>query len=185
MTAKAMNVSMGFEHRYRWSQRLLHWTMAAIIIAALGLGLYCSYLHHGSPQREFLMDLHKSLGMTALALVVMRISTRAAFGEPSWRTPPSKIVRAGSHLAHGVLYLLMVLMPVAGYITSGSQGRDIPWFGAFYWPNLMPANKALGHLASEVHVIGAYTFFAVLGLHLAAVAWHRLVKRDEVLSRML
>jgi cytochrome b561 len=158
--------------------------MATVILPALGLGLYCSYLKHGTPEREFLLDIHKSLGMTALALIVLRIPVRVTLGEPDWRVPPSGPVRIGSHAAHGILYLLMILMPVTGYITSGAEGRSLPWFGLFAWPNLMPEDRQLGRLAATIHHFGAYAFFAVLGLHLAAVAWHRLFKKDEVFSRM-
>jgi cytochrome b561 len=170
--------------RYRGAQRVLHWAMAFIIICALGLGLYCSYLKPGLPERQFLLEIHKSLGMTALALIILRIPTRAVYGEPLWRSTPAAHVRVGAHAAHMVLYVLMVLMPVTGYMTSGASGRSLPWFGLFQWPNLMPADRGLGRLAAIVHHFGAYAFFAVLGLHLIAVAWHRLVKKDEVLSRM-
>ncbi|WP_230987422.1 cytochrome b [Allorhizobium terrae] len=171
-------------YRYRRSQRIMHWTMALIIICALGLGLYCSYLTRGSPERQFLLEIHKSLGMTAMVLIVLRIPLRAVYGEPKWQATPSTPVRIGAHAAHMVLYALMVLMPLSGYITSASAGRSLPWFWLFQWPNLMPADRALGRLASTIHEYGAYAFFAILGLHLAAVAWHRLIKKDEVLSRM-
>ncbi|OLP45855.1 hypothetical protein BJF95_09935 [Rhizobium oryziradicis] len=158
--------------------------MACIIICALGLGLYCSYLTPGLPERQFLLEIHKSLGMTALVLIVLRIPLRAVYGEPSWQAVPSIPVRIGAHAAHMALYALMVLMPVSGYITSAAAGRSLPWFWLFQWPNLITADRALGRLASTIHHYGAYTFFTILGLHLAAVAWHRLIKKDEVLSRM-
>ncbi|MGL4094325.1 cytochrome b [Agrobacterium cavarae] len=172
-------------YRYQPIQRFLHWTMAAMIITALGLGLYCSYLPHGSDQREFLLEIHKSLGMTALCLIVLRIPIRASSGEPAWRVPPSPLVRIASKAGHGLLYVLMLIMPVTGYMTSGSEGRSIPWFGLFSWPNFMTYSQSFGQTLSTVHDFGGYAFFAVLGLHLVAVAWHRLVKKDEVLSRMV
>jgi cytochrome b561 len=177
--------SRGIIYRYRGLQRVLHWTMAIVIICALAIGLYCSYLTPGLPERQFLLDIHKSLGMTALVLIVLRIPTRATYGEPAWREKPSWLAKAAAHAAHMVLYLLMVLMPVTGYITSGAGGHDLPWFGLFNWPNLMPADHGLSRLAAAIHHYGAYCFFAILGLHLLAVAWHRLIKKDDVLARML
>ncbi|MBB4008418.1 cytochrome b [Allorhizobium taibaishanense] len=185
MTSAVIATKAQSPYRYRGPQRLIHWAMAFVIICALGLGLYCSYLVPGTPQRQFLLEIHKSFGMTALALIVLRIPVRASYGEPSWRTQPSWSVKAGAHAAHMVLYGLMILMPVTGYMTSGAAGRSLPWFGLFQWPNLMPADRDLSRLAATIHEYGAYAFFAVLGLHIAAVAWHRLVKKDEVLSRML
>jgi cytochrome b561 len=184
MTSAVISTTSKPNYRYRGAQRLLHWTMAFVIICALGLGLYCSYLQPGIPERRFLLDIHKSFGMTALVLIVLRIPVRAVYGEPSWRSPPSWHIRIASHSAHMVLYLLMILMPVTGYMTSGAAGRSLPWFGLFQWPNLMPADRGLSQLAATIHEYGAYAFFVILGLHLMAVAWHRLIKKDEVLSRM-
>lgn len=185
MSMGALTAGRGTRYRYRTPQRALHWAMAAIIIMALALGLYCSYLPHGSSNREFLLSIHKSLGMTALCLIALRFPVRAAYGQPHWRHAPSKSIAFGSHVAHAILYLLMVLMPVSGYMTSGAEGRSIPWFGLFDWPNFMRRDQDFGRAMGTVHHYGAYAFFAILALHLAAVAWHRLVRRDEVLSRML
>lgn len=171
-------------YRYSRMQRALHWIMAVVIVLALAIGLYCAYLDH-TPEREFLMTIHKSLGMTALALLVLRIPVRAYRGEPYWQKEPHRHVRIAARVGHGLLYALMLLMPVAGYITSGAEGRDIPWFGLFNWPNLMDHDRNFGRLVGTIHEYGAYLFFIVLGLHLAAVVWHRLVKKDETLSRMV
>lgn len=166
-------------------QRILHWTMALVIFCALGLGLYCSYLGRGSPERQFLMDLHKSLGMTALALIAIRIPVRAAAEEPGWRSRPPLHERIASRVVHVALYSLMILMPASGYVTSSSEGRSVPWFGLFNWPSLMSENRSFGRTIGAVHHYGAYAFFTLLSIHLAAVLWHRTIRRDEVLSRML
>lgn len=183
MTSATTSGLTHIRYRYTGAQRLIHWAMAVVICCALALGLYCANIGH-TPQREFLMTIHKSLGMTALALIVLRIPIRVASGEPEWRVVQPSHVRIGAHVAHGILYLLMILMPVTGYITSGAEGRDIPWFGLFEWPNLMQPDRPLGRMVGHIHEYGAYAFFGILGLHLAAVVWHRLVKRDETLSRM-
>ncbi len=159
--------------------------MATVILVALAIGLYCSYLEHGSAQRQFLMDIHKSLGMTALALLVIRIPIRAAKAEPEWRHQPPLHERLASKIVHLALYALMILMPISGYITSASEGRAVPWFGLFNWPNLLVEDRPLGKMVGVVHHYGGYTFFALLFLHLGAVVWHRVVRRDEVLSRMI
>lgn len=184
MTTSYAEGNHATRYRYRPIQRFLHWAMAAVIVAALCLGLYCSYLPHGSVQREFLLEIHKSLGMTALCLIVLRIPIRVINGEPDWRKPLAPLVRISAHAGHGVLYILMILMPVTGYMTSGSEGRSIPWFGLFSWPNFMARDQGFGRTIATIHHFGGYAFFAVLGLHLAAVAWHWLVEHDDVLSRM-
>ncbi len=172
-------------YRYGTMQRSLHWTMATIILIALAIGLYCSYLGHGSAQRQFLMDIHKSLGMTALALLIIRIPIRAATSEPDWRHKPPLHERLASKIVHLALYALMMLMPISGYVTSSSEGRKVPWFGLFTLPNLLMENRPFGRMVGVIHHYGGYTFFALLFLHLGAVVWHRLIRQDEVLSRML
>lgn len=77
--------------------------MAIVILGALTLGLYCSYLTRDSEERQFLLDILKSLGMTALALIILRIPVRVALGEPDWRARPARSIRTRSHVAPGVL----------------------------------------------------------------------------------
>src|SRR5882757_3848126 len=73
--------------RYDRMQRLFHWGMAAIILAAVALGLYCSFQVPGTQPRKFLLEIHKSLGTTAFALVLLRIAYRLAVGAPGYRRP--------------------------------------------------------------------------------------------------
>jgi cytochrome b561 len=131
------------------------------------------------------MDIHKSLGMTAMALLIIRIPICAAAAEPDWQQMPPLHERLASKIVHFALYALMMLMPISGYITSSSEGRTVPWFGLFNWPNLLVENRPLGRMVGIVHHFGGYTFFGLLFLHLGAVVWHRIVRRDEVLARML
>jgi cytochrome b561 len=79
----------------------------------------------------------------------------------------------------------MILMPISGYVTSALEGRTVPWFGLFTWPNLLTENRPFGRTVGVIHHYGGYTFLALLFLHLGAVVWHRLIRHDEVLSRMI
>ena len=97
---------------YNSMQRLLHWAMALII--------------------------HKSLGMTALVLVALRILYRAMVGVPAYTPVLGRINAFAAHLAHLMLYGLMLVMPFSGYIFSVAGGHDVPWFGLFEWPLVLP-----------------------------------------------
>lgn len=171
--------------RYRPSQRILHWLMAIVIISALALGLYCSYLVPGTPARQTLLDVHKSLGMTALVLIAIRLPLRLSLGEPAYRRPLDVFNHYAARGAHILLYALMILMPLAGYTTSAAGGRDLPWFGIFEWPNLLPLNKPLANTAAQIHEYGAYCLYAVVSVHILAALWHHFARKDEVLQRML
>jgi cytochrome b561 len=173
------------EPRYDLLQRILHWTMAAIILVAIAIGLYCWTQPPGTPTRVMLLEVHKSLGMTALVLIVVRLAWRLIKGAPAYTEKLSPLVHAGAHLAHWALYATMLWMPITGYIFSGAGGYSLPFFGLFQWPRLLPHDKALAHTGAYLHGLGAYLICGLLLLHLGAVAWHRLIKKDAILSRML
>lgn len=171
--------------RYDRVQRLLHWLMAAIILAAVAIGLYCSTQAPGTPVRRALLEVHKSLGMTALVLVVIRVGYRLFAGAPSHGRYLGRLTRLAANSAHLMLYALMVMMPVTGYLFSAAGGYSLPWFGLFQWPRLVPVGKALASTWQYFHDWGADIIYVVLALHLAAVAWHHFVMKDDVLARML
>ena len=171
--------------RYDRVQRMLHWTMAAIIIAAMVIGLYCAYQPPGQATRRFLLEWHKSLGMTALVLIVLRIAYRLAVAAPPYAERMSRLNHAAASGAHLGLYTLMLSMPLTGYWNSAAGGYSLPFFWMFQWPRVLPLDKASSRLGEELHLWGAWAIYAVVGLHIAAVVWHRLVKRDSVLARML
>ncbi len=169
---------------YDRMQRLFHWSMALIVVAALLIGLYCAYQTPGTPVRRYLLEWHKSLGMTALVLVVLRIGYRLATRAPPYAEPMGRLNHAAASGAHLGLYGLMLFMPLTGYWFSAMGGYSLPFFWLFQWPRLLPVDKAATHLPEALHLYGAWAIYLVVGLHIAAVAWHHLVKRDSVLSRM-
>jgi cytochrome b561 len=171
-------------HNYDFAQRGFHWVMAVIIFAAIALGIGAGLLPAGVGIRPQLLDVHKSLGMTALILVLFRVVYRALRGEPEYREPPDALTHGAAQVAHWALYALMIFMPATGYIYSGAGGHSLPWFGLFSWPLIVPLDKPLANFARSLHFIGAWTIGAVLTLHILAVVWHTWIRRDEVLSRM-
>lgn len=172
-------------YRYDRAQRLFHWSMAILIGLAIVIGLYCWTQPPGTSPRRELLDLHKSLGTTAGALILFRIGYRLWRGEPPYRRPLPNAVHLAAKVGHLALYGLMISMPVSGYLDSAAGGYSLPWFGLFSWPRLVGLDKALSHKAAEVHEIGAWLLLAVLAIHVGAVAWHAWVVRDEVPSRMI
>lgn len=169
---------------YDGTQRAFHWTMAALIFLAIALGVVATFLPPGVSPRVELLMLHKSLGMTVLVLAILRVPYRLFAGEPPYGATLSPRVRAAAHLAHFALYALMVAMPVSGYLNSAAGGHEMSWFGLFSWPIVTPLDKGLSHTAAQAHYWLAWSIGVVIAFHLAAVAWHAWVKRDDVLARM-
>src|SRR5580692_8899603 len=87
------------------AQRWLHWTMAVLIFAAIGLGVVSAFLPVGQQPRKGLLELHKSIGFTVVALLIVRIAWRLAVGEPPYRQPLDHLTRVASRAGHAALYL--------------------------------------------------------------------------------
>jgi cytochrome b561 len=179
-----MTTSIPAVARYDATLRILHWAMAAIILAAIALGVIAAQLPPGVSPRVELLTIHKSLGMTALVLVVLRVAWRLSVGAPPYSASLGVVSRVGAHAAHVALYALMIAMPVSGYVDSVIGGHPTSWFGLFDWPALVARNDALADAAGFVHHWLAWAIGAALALHFAAVVWHAWVKRDEIFSRM-
>ncbi|HEY1942064.1 MAG TPA: cytochrome b [Roseiarcus sp.] len=169
---------------YDGVQRTFHWVMAAVVLTALALGLVAHYLLGNNATHGQVVFIHKSLGMTALVLGVLRVAYRLAVGAPPYAKPLGWLTQKAAQAGHLALYVLMLALPIAGYIGSSAGGHEVPWFGVFDFPSLLPHNGALAHRAGGAHLVFAWTIIGVLALHFAAVVWHVCVKRDEVLSRM-
>jgi cytochrome b561 len=168
---------------YNPGLRTLHWLMAALIFVALPLGIWASLLPRGGTRSEVLF-VHKSIGMTILCLVALRIVWRLIVGAPAYAEPLSRLTHAAARSAHIALYALMVAMPVSGYVASTGSGFDIPWFGLFSFPILLQKDPALRAVGGWAHFLFAWAIGFVLAAHLGAVVWHTAIKRDSVLTRM-
>ncbi len=171
-------------HHYDRMQRAFHWSMALIIVAAMLIGLYCAYQVPGTPLRRSLLEWHKSLGMAALVLVVLRIAYRLATAAPPYAERLGRLNHAAAGAGHLMLYGLMLFMPLSGYWFSAEGGYSLPFFWLFQWPRVVAVDKAATALPEALHLYGAWVIYGVVGLHVAAVVWHQAVRRDGVLARM-
>ena len=159
--------------------------MAAIVLCALCLGLWASFLTPGTPFRRGLLDIHKSLGFTAAALILPRIFYRLISRAPQADESAGWLSRAAARAAHLCLYGLMIFMPVTGYLYSAAGGYSLPWFGLFQFPRLLDKGLVVAQMGQTLHHRGAFVLYGVVAAHLCAVVFHRFVKRDGVLARML
>ncbi len=163
--------------------RFLHWLMAALIFVALPLGVWATQVPRGD-ERSRILFVHKSIGMTVLCLVALRIAWRIIGGAPAYAEPLGRLTHAAARGAHIALYAFMIAMPVSGYVGSSAHGQRVPWFGLFSFPQIVPKDKALGDAGAQAHYTFAWMIALVLAAHLGAVVWHAAIKRDSVLTRM-
>jgi cytochrome b561 len=162
----------------------LHWVVAALVFAQLALGLYAAGLPLGIERLRWL-SRHKSLGLAVLALVLLRLAWRAADAPPALPTSMPARERRLAVATHRLIYLLLVLAPLAGWLQASASGLSVNWFGLFQVPDLVPQSRPLAELFRLTHVSCVALLATLLAGHTAAALRHALVLRDGVLHRML
>jgi cytochrome b561 len=175
--------------RYPLSMRVLHWLMAAIIIVLLVAGITMVRLDDQVPAKfQVLFPWHKSFGLLAFILLVIRLWVRARNRVPALPEGISgwerKAVRAGSFL----FYALMIFVPCMGYALSSTYTQsDGEFFFGVNLPELLPKNDAQYEVFWLLHRIGAFVLLGLLVLHILGALKHRFLDRNranDVLSRM-
>jgi cytochrome b561 len=168
---------------YHPISKTLHWTMSVLIIGLLALGLYMHELPL-SPQKLQLYSWHKWFGVTVFMLVWLRLAWRIAHPAPPPPAALSPILQTIARATHGVLYGLMVLIPLSGWLMSSAKGFQTVWFGVLPIPDLVSRNKDLGELLQEVHEGLNAALMLTLSGHVVAALWHHFVLKDDTLRRM-
>lgn len=161
----------------------LHWLLALLILASLGLGLYMTGLSF-SPTRLRLYNWHKWLGMVVLTLSAARLLWRLSHQPPADLPMPAWQSRV-AHGAHGALYVLFFAVPLSGWAYSSAAGFPIVLFGVLPLPDWVSVNRELSESLKPLHHWLAYGLGGVVALHVAGALKHRLIDRDQVLQRML
>lgn len=160
----------------------LHWIVALVLSAALVIAWVLP--RKSAPGYEAMLDLHKSVGILVLALVVPRLLWR--LGNPVAPAASLTPIEAWlSHITHWALYAIMLLIPLTGYLYASAEGQHLDFFGWFTLASPLGSARAISRPMEFVHKTGQYAIYAVVGLHVAAALYHHFVKRDGVLRRML
>lgn len=170
--------------RYDRVHIALHWLIAAMIITMIVLGLFMVQLPKQSELppgeesvRAFWFLFHKSLGMTVAMFIVLRVAWRLTHKAPPLPDYLPKWQKQVSRLSHGLLYVLMLAIPMTGYMQSMYSEYDTKFWGLVL-PRLAEADDSQRALFSEIHEILAFTLIAVLLVHIAAAIKHRLAGND-------
>ena len=162
----------------------LHWLVGLGIIGTLAMGLYMEGLPL-SPSKLQLYSWHKWAGMSLLVLAIVRLAWRLSHPAPDLPETMGPISRLAAHAGHWVLYVLMIAIPLSGWLMSSAQGFPVVWFGVLPLPDLVAKNAELGAVLKGAHVLLNYTLIAVLIGHIGTALQHHFIKKDNVLIRML
>lgn len=183
-----------------WPARLLHWAVAAIILFQLGVGFYMvnviEMTVEGITERTELTQIHKSWGFVVFVLALVRIAWRLMNRRPELPPAMGRAERALSEGAHLALYVLIVALPLTGWLLASSSplndaGGYMPQirnmvFGLFELPDPYPkGDKALSDSFGAVHAYAAFGLAVLVTLHVLAALKHHVADRDGVLMRMV
>jgi len=163
-------------------QRLLHWSMAVLIITMLFVGV--GMVSTVSRLHDTLLALHRPLGIALLALVVVRTATRLKRGAPRLPADLPAWQRAGAHASHLALYVLMTAMPLIGWSMLSAGGYPVVLYGGVHLPPIAPHDVTLYAWLRAAHTWLAMALYATILLHLGAALFHALIRRDGVLTSM-
>ena len=171
----------------RWGgiSQLLHWTIAILIVLIGIVGLVMGELPR-SPKYFWVYTAHKSLGLTVLALVLVRIGWRLYAGAPRPVPGTPRLQALLASATHGAIYLLILALPLSGWIYDSANAlRPFRWFGLAEVPKLSPPHEALADAMHETHELLFWVLIALVIGHAGAALYHHFVRRDATLARML
>lgn len=172
--------------RYSRGAVILHWLIAVLI----ALNFVAAFVAEDMPdaQAAQVMGNHKAIGITVLLLTVLRVIWRLTHRPPPLADTLAAWEVALSRVTHGLLYLLMLAIPLSGWLmhSAWSGGKPVSLFGLIGWPGYpFAANKDLAHTFGEGHEVMAFAMLGLLVLHVAGALKHRLIDKDgNALARM-
>lgn len=172
------------EGAYGIIAQVLHWCVAALIFVQIPLGLYGANLPF-SPARLQWLSYHKSLGITILGLLLLRLLWRWGDAPPALPGTMAPWERRTALAIHRALYVVPLLAMLAGWLYASAVGLSVNWFGLVLIPDLIAKNAELAPLLKELHhgLVGLLVLLLVG--HIGAAARHALVLHDNVVERML
>ena len=169
--------------RYTGTAIALHWLIAALIVFGFCVGLWMTQLEM-SPQKFRWYAYHKWIGITVFLLAVYRLAWRLRHSPPPDVAMPAWQQRA-AHAAHWLLYVLILVIPISGWIYSSSTGVSVIYLGLVQLPDLVGKDKALAVFLRLIHIGLNYTMAGLVIVHTGAALRHQFVDRDGLLARMV
>jgi len=164
---------------------LLHWVVALVVVVTFGLGLWMVELTYYDPWYNKAPWVHKGIGALLFLVVVVRIAWRRISPLPLPLSSHAVWECLVAKLVHYLLYLVMLLTMVSGYLISTADGRALPVFGIIELPALISGVDQQAEIAGKIHFVLACTLIGLAILHMLAALKHHFLDQDRTLLRML
>ena len=169
---------------YPGTSKFLHWLVAISVLTTIPVAYFMSRVAKG-PLQDNLYNFHKSLGVLILVLMILRLINRLAVGAPAPDPTLKRWERAASSAVHGLLYFLLLALPIVGYVANSAYGATTPFFGLFELPPIVAKNEPLSEQLFTAHRRAGWLLAILAAMHIAAALQHYVIRRDGVLQRML
>jgi cytochrome b561 len=163
--------------------RILHWLMALLILTMLfiGVGMVASV----SERHEWLISIHKPLGIAILILAIVRLVVRLRNPPPPLPADLPAIQKFAAHASHWLLYALMLVIPLVGWAMLSAGGYPVMLGPSLRLPPIFPTNAVAFAILRHTHAWLAMLLFLTFLAHLGAALYHGLIRRDGVLRSMV
>ncbi|MCG5078928.1 cytochrome b [Paraburkholderia tagetis] len=162
-----------------------HWILAALIVCGFSLGWVMVRIPGITPDKLRYFSWHKWVGVTVFVLAVLRLLWRASHAVPALPAGMSAWQRGAAHAVHALLYVLMITIPVTGYLYSMAANVPVVYLGTIELPRIIGPDPVLKVVFRTVHIALNYGLLALVSIHIAAAIKHQWHDRDRLLSRML
>ena len=169
---------------YTMTARALHWVIAALVLIMVPLGIVIAN-EWGGPVQEPLYNLHKSIGVVILPLVVVRLIWRLTHSPLPLPADIPALQQSAAHATHWTLYGLLIVQPVVGLVATSAYPAPLPMFGLFELPPVWPENRPLSERLFALHRWLGIAIGVVAAVHIGAALHHHFVRKDRVLMRMV
>jgi cytochrome b561 len=170
--------------RYGAVAQGFHWIVAVLVLGLFGYGLWMAGLPIGM-ERLRAVPLHKSFGVLLFVVVLARLAWRWTHPAPPLPASMRGWERRAAMVSHALLYVLLVAVPLSGWLMSSALGFGTVPFGLFQLPDVLSRDRALGDTLKNAHYFLNKALIALVLLHAAAALKHHFIDRDDVLQRML
>lgn len=185
MTPGMIAMGEGKGGTYTRTARALHWLVVALLIAQFAIAWTMPDIGRNTPVTN-LISLHFSVGILILLVVVVRLAGRTAHPEPKPEEDVPQWQITSARVVHWLLYLLLLALPILGWINASWRGMPISFFGLSALPRIVATRAPGWGWTGDVHaLLATYVLLPLAGLHVAAALYHRFVRRDRVMQRML
>lgn len=170
--------------KYTSLAKVFHWLTALLIMLQCVVGWLMPDVDELSTP-EGLVSVHLSIGVLVAALVVIRLVWRFGKKPPLASTQLSPVLRYAAGAIHWSIYLLLLIVPLLGWVNAVERGWSVTLFGIIRVPDILPRGSTLWTDIGDMHIASVWVLVALVGVHALAAFYHHFVLKDDTLKRML